>query len=292
MSADAETLVGRSSRKPGRYGRTWTWLRRRPSLAIGGALVLIIVLAALFAPLIAPADPYAQDLLNALKPPSWQYPFGTDQYGRDMFSRVIYGAQISLLEVLVGVGLAVVVGVPLGLISGTVGGWIDGAIMWTMDILFAFPGVILAILIVSILGPSLINLLIATAIFSIPVYARLTRNITLGLKQMEYVEAAVALGASRLRVMFDHILRNSMAPIIVQSTLTAGTVVLSAASLSFLGLGAQPPIPEWGAMMSEGRNFIGVNVYLSLFPGLAVMVMVLGFNMLGDGLRDLLDPRR
>ncbi len=277
--------------KPRRLSRAWRWLARRPSLTLGGALVLVIILAAILAPLISPADPYQQNLGNALKPPSWANPFGTDQFGRDTLSRVLYGAQISLLEVLVGVGLAVGIGVPLGLISGTLGGRIDGLIMWTMDILFAFPGVILAILIVSILGPSLINLLIATAIFSIPVYARLMRNIAMGLKQMEYVEAAVALGAGRIRVMFDHILRNSLAPIIVQSTLTAGTVVLSAASLSFLGLGAQPPIPEWGAMMSEGRNFIGVNVYLSLFPGIAVMVMVLGFNMLGDGLRDLLDPR-
>jgi len=279
------------ARPRNRLARTWRWFARRPNLTLGGALVGVIILAAILAPVLGLPDPYAQDLANGLKAPSWDHPFGTDQFGRDTFSRVMYGAQISLLEVLVGVGLSVIIGVPLGLVSGTFGGWLDGIIMWTMDILFAFPGVILAILIVSILGPSLMNLLIATAVFSIPVYARLTRNIALGLKQMEYVEAAVALGASRFRVMFDHMLRNALAPIIVQSTLTAGTVVLSAASLSFLGMGAQPPIPEWGAMMSEGRNFIGVNIYLSLFPGLAVMVMVLGFNMLGDGLRDLLDPR-
>lgn len=288
MATEIETLA---ERKPGRLAYWFGWFMRRPSLTLGGLLVLVIILAAILAPAISPADPYAQDLGNALKPPSWENPFGTDQFGRDTLSRVLWGAQISLLEVLVGVGLAVVIGVPLGLISGTIGGRIDGLIMWTMDILFAFPAVILAILIVSILGPSLINLLIATAIFSIPVYARLMRNMALGLKQMEYVEAAEALGAGKFRIMFDHMLRNAMAPIIVQSTLTAGTVVLSAASLSFLGLGAQPPIPEWGAMMSEGRMFIGVNLYLSLFPGLAVMVMVLGFNMLGDGLRDLLDPR-
>ena len=288
MAADIQILA---DKKPGRIGYWLRWFLRRPSLTLGGLLVLVIILAALFAPFISPADPYAQDLGNALKPPSWENPFGTDQFGRDTLSRVLWGAQISLLEVLVGVGLAVIVGVPLGLVSGTLGGRLDGVIMWTMDILFAFPAVILAILIVSILGPSLINLLIATAIFSIPVYARLMRNMALGLKQMEYVEAAEALGASKFRIMFDHMLRNALAPIIVQSTLTAGTVVLSAASLSFLGLGAQPPIPEWGAMMSEGRMFIGVNLYLSLFPGLAVMVMVLGFNMLGDGLRDLLDPR-
>jgi ABC-type dipeptide/oligopeptide/nickel transport system permease subunit len=288
MATDTQALA---SRRRSRFGSWLRWFARRPSLTLGGLLVLLIVLAAILAPVISPADPYAQNLMNALQPPSWVHPFGTDQFGRDTLSRVLWGAQISLLEVLIGVGLAVILGVPLGLISGTFGGRLDGLIMWTMDILFAFPAVILAILIVSILGPSLINLLIATAIFSVPVYARLMRNMALGLKQLEYVEAAEALGAGKLRIMFDHMLRNAMAPIIVQSTLTAGTVVLSAASLSFLGLGAQPPIPEWGAMMSEGRMFIGVNIYLSLFPGLAVMVMVLGFNMLGDGLRDLLDPR-
>lgn len=269
-----------------------SWWLRRPNLLIGALLVGLICLAALFAPLIAPADPYAQNLLAVLEPPSLAHPFGTDQFGRDIFSRVVHGARISLLEAFVGVGLALVVGVSLGLVSGSFGGRVDGAIMWVMDVLFAFPAVILAILIVSILGPSLTNLLIANAVFSVPVYARLTRNLALGLREMEYVEAAIALGAGRLRVMFDHMLRNALGPIIVQSTLTAGTVVLSAASLSFLGLGAQPPLPEWGAMMSEGRNFIGVSIYLSLFPGLAVTVMVLGFNMLGDGLRDLLDPRR
>lgn len=267
------------------------WLARRRGILIGGVLVGLVVLAAIFAPLLTGADPYEQVLADALLPPSLAHPFGTDDNGRDLFARVLYGARVSLLEVVVGVGLAVAIGVPLGLVAGTLGGFVDQAIMWTMDILFAFPGVVLAILIVSILGPGLINLLIAIAIFSVPVYARLTRNVALGLKRMDYVEAARALGASTPRIMFDHILRNALAPVIVQSTLTAGTVVLSAASLSFLGMGAQPPLPEWGAMMSDGRNYLGVNIYLSLFPGLAIMVTVLGFNILGDGLRDLLDPR-
>jgi glutathione transport system permease protein len=271
--------------------RRGRWLARRRGVIIGGALVGLVVLAAIFAPLITSADPYEQMLADAMQAPSWAHPFGTDDNGRDLLARVLYGARVSLLEVVVGVGLAVAVGVPLGLTAGTIGGIVDQVIMWAMDILFAFPGVVLAILIVSILGPGLINLLIAIAIFSVPVYARLTRNVALGLKRMEYVEAARALGASTPRVMFDHILRNSLGPIIVQSTLTAGTVILSAASLSFLGMGAQPPLPEWGAMMSDGRNYLGVNIYLSLFPGLAIMVTVLGFNILGDGLRDLLDPR-
>lgn len=267
------------------------WLSRRRSIFIGGLLVGLVLLAAILAPLLSPADPYEQVLSDALLPPSWEHPFGTDDNGRDLLARVLYGARLSLLEVVVGVGLAVLVGVPLGLAAGTIGGLVDQVIMWTMDVLFAFPGVVLAILIVSILGPGLFNLLIAIAIFSVPVYARLMRNVALGLKGMDYVEAARALGASTPRIMFDHILRNALGPVIVQSTLTAGTVVLSAASLSFLGMGAQPPMPEWGAMMSDGRNYLGVNIYMSLFPGLAIMLTVLGFNILGDGLRDLLDPR-
>ena len=272
--------------------RALRWAANHRSITLGGFLVGIIVLAAVFAPLIAPADPYVQDLLATMEPPSWVHPFGTDDNGRDIFTRVIYGARISLLEVVLAVGLAVAVGVPLGILSGMSGRYVDQAIMWTMDILFAFPGIVLAILIVSVLGTSLINLLIAIAIFSVPVYARLSRNLTLGLKNMEYVEAAYSLGISRRRIMTHYILRNAVSPIIVQSTLTAGTVILSAASLSFLGLGAQPPLPEWGAMMSDGRNYLGLNIWMSLFPGLAIMITVLGFNILGDGLRDLLDPRK
>ncbi len=267
------------------------WLRRRPSLVLGAVLVGFIVLMAILAPWLAPADPYQQNLMQALLPPSADHWMGTDAFGRDVFSRILYGARLSLLEVALGVGIAVMTGVPLGLVAGTIGGRTDHVIMWLMDVLFAFPGIVLAILIVSILGPTLINMLIAIAIFSIPIYARLTRNLTLGLKQLEYVQAARALGAGRLRIMFDHILRNALGPIIVQATLTAGTVVLTAASLSFLGLGAQPPTPEWGAMMSDGRNFLGVALWVSFFPGLAVTISVLGFNILGDGLRDLLDPR-
>ncbi|CDP50905.1 Dipeptide transport system permease protein DppC [Devosia sp. DBB001] len=280
-----------SAAEPSRYARVLRFMRRRRSLVLGGGLVVIIILAAIFAPLITSSDPYAQDLLYSLMPPSADHPFGTDAYGRDILARVVYGARISLMEVVLGVGIAVAVGVPLGLISGTFGKRTDQTIMWVMDIIFAFPGVILAILIVSILGSSLINMLIAIAVFSLPVYARLSRNVALSIKRMEYVEAASALGASVWRIMFDHILRNSLGPIIVQATLTAGTIILTAASLSFLGLGAQPPLPEWGAMMSDGREFIQLAPWVSLFPGIAITITVLGFNILGDGLRDLLDPR-
>ncbi|CAN7264571.1 ABC transporter permease [Phyllobacterium sp. LjRoot231] len=263
-----------------------------PGLIIGGGLIALIVLLAVIAPLITSYDPYQQDLMQTMLPPAFDHLFGTDDNGRDIFARVIYGARISLVEVTLSVGLAMIIGVPLGILSGMTGGYIDQAIMWCMDILFAFPGVVLAILIVSVLGSNLVNLLIAIAIFSVPVYARLSRNLTLGLKDMEYVEAATSLGISRRRIMTHYILLNAIGPIIVQSTLTAGTVILSAASLSFLGLGAQPPLPEWGAMMSDGRNYLGLNIYMSLFPGLAIMITVLGFNILGDALRDLLDPRK
>lgn len=278
--------------KPLTIRRAWSWCQRNANVVIGGILVGLIVLAAIFAPLLTNADPYAQNLTATLLPPSWDHPFGTDDNGRDIFARVIYGAQISLLEVFLSVGIATVVGVPLGIIAGMGGRIVDEIIMWVMDVLFAFPGIVLAILIVSILGPSLFNLMIAIALFAIPIYARLSRNITLGLKRMEFIEAATALGVPQWRILFNYILRNSVGPIIVQSTLTAGTVILSAASLSFLGLGAQPPMPEWGAMMSQGRNYLGVNIWMSLFPGLAIMITVLGFNILGDGLRDLLDPRK
>lgn len=277
-------------RKP-RTLRFFRWLWRHPAVSIGGFIVSLIVLMGVFAPLIARHDPYAQDLIDTLLSPGADYWFGTDDYGRDIFARVIYGARISIIEVVLSVGLAMIIGIPLGIIAGMAGRYTDMIIMWFMDMLFAFPGIVLAILVVSILGGGLVNLLIAISLFAIPVYARLSRNLTLGLKQMEYVEAAQALGLSNYRIIVHYILRNAIGPIIVQSTLTAGTVILAAASLSFLGLGVQPPMPEWGTMMSDGRNFLGINIYLSLFPGLAIMLTVLGFNVLGDGLRDLLDTR-
>lgn len=266
------------------------WLRRK-NILIGGGLVGIILLMGLFAPFVAPHDPIQQNLRNAYKTPSREYPFGTDQFGRCLLSRVIYGARISLLEIAMGVSLAMAIGVPLGLIAGYFGGRVDRIIMWFLDIIFAFPGILLAILIVSVLGSSLTNMLIAIAIFSVPVYGRLCRNLTLAIKQMEYVEAATALGMRHSSIMFKHILKNALAPLLVQATLTAGGVILSASTLSFLGLGVVPPTPEWGAMISTGRAFITIAPHLSLFPGLAILLTVLGFNLLGDGLRDLLDPR-
>lgn len=286
-AAGLETLPRRPT-LPSRLLRTITGNR---NLLVGSMMVLTLVLVGLSAPWISPFDPLEQDLTRSLLPPGGEHLFGTDQYGRDVLSRVLHGTFLALLEIVLGVGMSVLLGVPLGLAAGYFGGRIDRALSWFMDLLFAFPGIVLAILIVSLLGVGLFNMLLAIAIFSIPVYGRLTRNLTLGLKQMDYTDAARALGAPDWVIMIRHILRNALAPLMVQATLTAGAVVLTAASLSFLGLGVQPPTPEWGAMVSNGRNFLGVATYLSLFPGLAITFAVMGFNLLGDGLRDVLDPR-
>ena len=274
-----------------------SWRRRagsylhRANLVIGASVVITLLLVAAFAPLLVAHDPYAQDLSAAFAPPSHGYWFGSDEYGRDMFARVLYGARLSLLEIAVSVGLSLIIGVPLGLLSGYVGGMIDSVILWTTDILYAFPGIVLAILIVAILGPGFFDSLVAISVFAIPAYTRLARNLTLSLKHAEFTEAARALGASSGRILFRHILPNAALPILVQATVTAGDVVLTASGLSFLGLGAQPPLTEWGAMMADGRNFLGVATYLTLFPGMAITITALGLNLLGDGLRDRLDPR-
>jgi len=283
-SAATERPGGARRKRPG-------LLRRYPNLTIGGAMTLLVLLLGVFAPLLTRYDPYLQDLSQNLQPPSAAHLFGTDEYGRDLLTRVLYGARLSLLEVALSVSLALVIGVPLGLVAGYFGRGVDQVITWCSDILYAFPGIVLAILIVSILGPSLINMLIAISIFAVPGYIRLTRNLTLSLKELQYTEAARSLGASVPRLLFLHILRNALAPVLVQASLTAGEVILTAAGLSFLGLGVQPPTAEWGAMMSEGRNYLGVATHLSLFPGLAITFAVLGLNLLGDGLRDQLDPR-
>lgn len=284
-------MSGATLKRPPRPKSRQAEFLRYPNLVIGGVLTLIVVLVGVCAPLLTSHDPYLQDLGNTLQPPSIAHLFGTDEYGRDLFTRVIYGARISLLEVTLSVSLALAVGLPLGVVAGYFGRGVDQAITWCADILYAFPGIVLAILIVSVLGTNLVNMLIAISIFAIPGYIRLTRNLTLSLKELQYTEAALSLGASVPRVMFVHILRNALAPILVQATLTAGEVILSAAGLSFLGLGVQPPAAEWGAMMSEGRNYLGIATHLSLFPGLAITFTVLGLNLLGDGLRDKLDPR-
>jgi glutathione transport system permease protein len=254
-------------------------------------LVAALLLAGLLAPVLAPFDPYAQNLAETFVPPSLQHPFGTDDFGRDLLSRVLFGARLSLLEIAVAVSLTVCAGVPLGLIAGYFGGVVDSIVMWTMDILYAFPGIVLMILLVATLGPSLFDTLVAISIFSIPVYTRLTRNLTMKLKHMEFVEAARASGAGPIRILLNHILRNAYVPVLIQASVSAGETILIASGLSFLGLGAQPPSAEWGTMLGEGRRFLGAATYLSAFPGLAITLAAIGFNLLGDGLRDRLDPR-
>ncbi|MCG7344061.1 ABC transporter permease [Sporosarcina sp. ACRSL] len=258
---------------------------------VGLWMVIIFVLVAIFAPFIAPYDPIKQNMDIMLQPPSADHLFGTDEFGRDMFSRVIYGAQISLMVGIVGVLISLVIGVALGTISGYFGGKIDALIMRIIDIFMAFPSFLLALAIVSVLGPGMGNVMIAIGLFSVPTFARLSRSSVLSVKGKEYIEAAKSMGATNTLIIFKHVIPNSIAPIIVLSTLRIATAILTAAGLSFLGMGAQPPTPEWGAMLSTGREYLRSAPHVSTIPGLAIMFMVLSFNMLGDGLRDALDPR-
>lgn len=266
-------------------------LMKNKMAVFGGLIVGIYFFIAIFAPWIAPYDPYAIDLLNKLQPPSMDHLMGTDDKGRDIFSRIIVGSRLSLAVGVISVGIGAFFGIILGLISGYYGKWLDTVIMRFIDVLLAFPGILLALAIISALGPDLINVMIAVGIFSIPTFARIVRGSTLAEKKMEYVDAIKAMGASDIRIIFVHILPNILSPIIVQGTLRLATAILTAAGLSFLGMGAQPPLPEWGAMLSNGRDFLWSAPHVATFPGLTIALIVMGFNLLGDGLRDVLDPR-
>ena len=265
--------------------------RRSPLTVAGLALIILLALIAILAPFVAPTDPIKQVLITRLKPPSAEHWLGADQLGRDVLSRMIYGARISLLIGTVVVGLASSIGTFVGVIAGYAGGWLDEILMRLTDIFFAFPALILAMAISGALGPSLTNAMIAIAVVSWPVYARLVRAQVLLLREREFVEAARSLGASAERIIWQHILPNTLAPLMVQASFDMGGAILSAAGLSFIGFGAQPPTPEWGVMISEGRNYIATQPWLSLFPGLAILLTVAAFNLIGDGLRDALDPR-
>jgi peptide/nickel transport system permease protein len=272
--------------------RTAIWAAfRQPAIAVGAAILLVFILAAALAPLLTSVDPLAQNVVNGLKPPSAEFPLGTDKLGRDIFSRLLYGARVSLF-----VGFAIVLGSTLiggclGLAAGWFGGWIDELMMRGTDIFFAFPGLILAMAIAAALGPSLQNALIAIMAVTWPVYARLVRGQVLALKQREYIDAARVIGVSQPGIIFRHLLPNSLAPILVQASFDLGGSILSVAGLSFIGFGAQPPFPEWGVMISEGRNYIATQWWLATCPAIAMLLVVAGFNLLGDGLRDVLDPR-
>lgn len=257
----------------------------------GLTIIAFLLITALFADLIAPYHYAHQNLKETFQYPSLKHPFGTDDFGRDIFSRIIYGARISLEVGFISVGISIIVGGFLGAIAGYYGGKLDQLIMRSMDILLSIPSILLAISIVAALGPGLTNLMIAVGISSIPRYARIVQASVLSIRDYEYVEAARAVGSSDLRIIFKHILPNCLAPIIVQGTLGVATAIIVAAALSFIGLGIQPPIPEWGAMLSGGRSFIRNYWFMTVFPGLAIMITVFGLNLLGDGLRDALDPR-
>lgn len=273
----------------------WKMMTRRfqknKRAMIGLWMVVIFILVALFGRWIAPYDPIEQNMQVMLESPSWSHPFGTDEFGRDIFSRIIYGAQISLMIGVVGVLISIIFGVAFGTIAGYFGGRIDSLIMRVIDIMMAFPSFLLALAIVSVLGPGLINVMFAIGIFSIPAFARIARGAVISVKSKEFIEAAKSMGATNAHIIFKHVIPNSIAPIIVLSTMRIATGILTAAGLSFLGMGAQPPTPEWGAMLSTGREYLRTAPHVSTIPGLAIMFMVLAFNMLGDGLRDALDPK-
>ncbi len=271
--------------------RLMSRLVRNRMAAVGMLIVAAVVLVALLAPYIAPYNPNSQNLLYRLKPPSAEHWMGTDELGRDILSRLMFGARISLLIGILGTLGGMVVGVALGLFSGYFGGWFDNLTMRVIDIMMSFPGVLLAILIVSIMGPSTLNLVVALAIWRIPTFARVSRSSVLSLKETEFVEAAHSLGAGTPRILVRHLFINSLSPIVVYATLSIATSILAAAGLSFLGLGVQPPTAEWGLMVSTGRQYLRDAFHVILFPGLAIFITVLSINFMGDALRDVLDPR-
>ncbi len=266
-------------------------VRRRAALA-GLAVVLFFIALAVLAPLVAPYDPLATDWAAVRKAPSAAHWFGTDEIGRDVLARVIWGSRASLLAGLVSVSLAVMVGVPLGLVSGYLGGAFDGTVMRLIDAMLAIPFLILAIALAAFLGPNLTNAMIAIGVSQTPIFARLTRGQVLSVKHEDYVEAARALGNPHRRIVLRHILPNVVAPILVQASLAAAAAIIAEASLSFLGLGQQPPDPSWGSMLNTAKNFIPQAPWMAVWPGLAIFLLVLALNLFGDGLRDALDPRR
>jgi peptide/nickel transport system permease protein len=294
------------TRKPTSLWRdAWRRLLRN-KLAIVGMIILVVFLAmALFAddvfiatllgrepqPLLAPYDPYKQELVRRRETPSGEHLLGLDETGRDNLSRIIHGARASLQVGVGSVSFAIVIGALMGAVAGFLGHWVDNLIMRLMDIMLAFPSMLLAIAVVSILGPGLMNMLYAIAIVSIPVYARIVRASVLSVKEQDYILAARCIGIPPLRMLFRNVLPNCLTSLIVQSTLGVANAILNAAGLSFLGLGAQPPRAEWGAMLGRGRGSVFTAPHIVIFPGIAIMLLVLGFNLLGDGLRDALDPR-
>lgn len=285
VDAEADLLI-----TPARARRTGArFLRHRG--AVVAALVLVVLGAgALLAPVVLPTDPTAMNLPDASQPPNLHHLMGTDQFGRDILTRVLYGGRITLTMGVIAVALAAAFGVPLGLVAGYVEGWGDAAIMRVMDMMLAFPGLLLALAIVAVLGQGATNVMVAVGISLIPSYVRLVRGTVLSAKQNVYVEAVRAVGAPARRILVRHILPNVIAPVVVLATVSAGWAIVIGASLNFLGMGVQYPTPEWGSDLNSGRDYLQVAWWLSTFPGLAIMVTILAINLLGDGLREVLDP--
>lgn len=263
---------------------------RRPQTAVGTVIVVSLAGVAILGPELLGADPMTQDLSNRLQPPSLAHPFGTDRLGRDVFARIVHGARVSLGIAVAVTAIRLVLGVAVGLLAGYTGGWTDELLMRVVDLLFAFPGIVLALVIAGIAGPSLTNVLFALAVVGWGTYARVVRSEVLSVRERDYVTASRLSGTPHHRIVLEHVLPNVLGPTIVLATLDIGTVVLATAGLSFLGLGAQPPTPEWGTMIAAGRHYLQTAWWLVNVPGLAIVVTVLGFTLLGDGLRDVLDP--
>ncbi|MGL4867184.1 MAG: ABC transporter permease [Cetobacterium sp.] len=290
MATTKNESVGK---KRSQWAELWKNLKRNKMALFGLFVLVTIILLALFADQIANYDQVVikQNLRMRLKPPSAQNWLGTDEFGRDIFARLIHGARVSLKVGILAVGIAIIAGGFLGAIAGYYGGKLDNVVMRIMDIFLAVPSILLAIAIVSALGPNLVNLMIAVSISSIPRYARIVRASVLSIRDQEFIEAARAIGASDARIIFRHIIPNSLAPVIVQGTLGVAGAILATAGLSFIGLGIQPPAPEWGSMLSGGRQYLRYAWWVTTFPGVSIMITILSLNILGDGLRDALDPR-
>jgi peptide/nickel transport system permease protein len=274
-----------------RFRRNWTKLKRNKAALAGAIMLLMYVLSAVFAPVLFPGNPSAPDLIKSLEPPTVENPLGTDELGRSILGRIIYGSRISLLIAVGVVAVGIALGIPLGLISGYYGGKIDFIIQRVTDTLLAFPGFLLALALVAVLGVGLKNAVISIGISMVPMYIRLVRGCVLSVREEDYIEAAKAVGTPDVIILLRHILPNVMVPITVQTSLSMGMAILFAAGLGFLGLGVQPPTPEWGAMLGSARSYLFHAPHVATFPGIAIFFAVISFNLLGDGLRDALDPR-
>ncbi|MCK5486104.1 MAG: ABC transporter permease [Desulfobacterales bacterium] len=275
----------------GRLKQSWAKLRRNRAALVGGILLLIYVLTALLAPVLFPGNPSAPNLMKSLERPSLEHPLGTDELGRSILGRIIYGSRVSLLIAVGVISVGLIIGIPLGLMSGYYGGKVDFGIQRVTDTMLAFPGFLLALAMVAVLGVGLKNTVISIGISMVPTYIRLVRGCVLSVKEEVYVEAARAVGTRDIAILFRHILPNVMVPITVQTSLGMGTAILFAAGLGFLGIGVQPPTPEWGTMLGSGRVYLFNAPHVATIPGIAIFLAVLSFNLLGDGLRDALDPR-